>query len=168
MTPSVALIGAGNGSFGACAKTHAPIMMAAATIRMTVIPAYYCFADANIYLALRRRSIPTGMVTASCSRSKPIPKAPISLRHDLSDHAVPLIKDEDSAVRTFAVSHIGARRRLFTCLDGLRLHQIQQRLRLSFVIEHDAANRVLAAIGRQFVDVNVKQLARRVIAEQQQ
>src|SRR5688572_12586234 len=54
MMPSVALIGAGNGSFGACAKTQPPIRMAAAKIRMKVITRYYCFEAARIYLTLRR------------------------------------------------------------------------------------------------------------------
>src|ERR671918_388369 len=54
MMPSVALIGVGNGSFGACPETHAPASNTAAEIRVKVIPAYYCLSPTGIYLTLAR------------------------------------------------------------------------------------------------------------------
>src|SRR5918999_1812143 len=116
---SVALIGTGNGSFGACAPTHAPMSITAAKIRMNVISV-----------------------------------------HDLPNHPVPLIQDEDPPVGSFAVSKIGARRRLPSPLFRLRLDEIEQGFRLPLVIENDTTNRILAAVLRQRVSIHVKHLAR--------
>src|SRR5687768_4274288 len=127
---------------------------------MKVIYGYYCRPGGRIYwkLTQARRSMLYSFFALRFSL----------LRHDLSDHAVPLIQDKDASVRAFAVPKVRARRWFFSLLCRLRLYQFQQRLRLALFVEDDSTDRILAAVGRQFVGVDVEHLARRDVTEQEQ
>ena len=77
----------------------------------------------------------------------------------LSNEDIASIQDEDPSVGTFAVAQVCARRRCLPLRRRLLLDQVEQILRLAFVVEDDAAGGVLAAVLRQVVGVDVEHFA---------
>ena len=75
-----------------------------------------------------------------------------------------LVQHEQLPVGPVSKSQIGARRRLFSLLRVLVLHELEQRLCFPILVEQNPPYRVLSSLG-QLVGLDVEHFSARVVAE---